>query len=64
MDDPLHFTIEVSADVNRFNRYRWTIVEAGKVRDRSVYNFATRREAQADAEKFVEKLIFTWKKEN
>jgi len=36
----------------------------GKQRDKSVLNFATRREAQKDAEAFVEKLILTWQKQN
>jgi len=30
---------------------------------RSLYNFATEREAEDDAEKFIEKLIITWQKQ-
>jgi hypothetical protein len=30
------------------------------MRDASVYSFATRREAQADADKFVQRLNDTW----
>jgi hypothetical protein len=40
------------------------IYENGKRRDASFNNFATKREAQADAEAFVDKLILTWQKSN
>ena len=55
-------TIHVTPDGDRPGRYRWNIHEGGKARDKSVYSFATKREAQADAEKFVDKLIVTWKR--
>ena len=62
MNEPAPSTIEVSADVTRFSRYRWAVFEDGKLCDQSLNNFATRREARADAEKFVEKLMITWHK--
>jgi hypothetical protein len=55
------FSIRVIEDIARPGRYRWNIVQAGKVRDTSVYSFATKREAQADADRFVEKLNVTWR---
>ena len=58
------YKIQVAPDPDRSNRYRWAVYEAGKIRDRSVHNFATVREAYADAEKFVDKLIITWQKQN
>jgi hypothetical protein len=58
--DVAAFTIKVEPDPARLWRYRWAVLEAGKQRDRSVYTFATRREAQADADKFVQKLKKTW----
>jgi hypothetical protein len=58
------YTIQVQPDIDRFNRYRWTIFENGKQRDRSVLNFATQREAQVDAERFVDLLILTWQSQN
>lgn len=64
MADLLPYTIKVHPDMDRFNRYRWTIFENGKRRDGSVHNFATQREAQKDAEAFVDKLIITWQKSN
>jgi hypothetical protein len=55
------FTIKIEPDFEQEGRYRWNIFEGGKVRDMSLYSFATKREAQADAVKFVEKLNDTWK---
>jgi len=57
------FTIYVSADADRPGRYRWTIYEMGKVRDKSLHSFTTRHEAQADAERFVAMLRDTWQKQ-
>jgi hypothetical protein len=55
------FTIQVEPDADRAGRYRWNIVEKGKQRDRSTYSYATRREAQEDAQKFLDKLNDTWR---
>jgi hypothetical protein len=49
-------TIEIEPDVERPGRYRWKISDDRKLRDISLYSFATRREAHADAAKFVGKL--------
>ena len=57
-------TIHVVKDADRPGRYRWVIRDMGKERDRSLYSFATLREAFADAEKFRDKLIITWQKTN
>ena len=54
------FTIDVAQDGRHRGRYRWSVSENMKVRDTSFYSFATRREAQADADKFVEKLKAIW----
>jgi hypothetical protein len=55
------FTIKIEPDFEQEGRYRWNISEHGKVRDISLYSFPTKREAQADAAKYVEKLNDTWK---
>jgi hypothetical protein len=52
------FTTDVVKDIG--NRFRWNIYENNKVRDKSFYSFATRREAQNDADKFVGKLNSIW----
>jgi len=49
------FTTEVVKDIGNPNRFRWNIYENKSVRDKSFYSFATRREAQSDADKFVRK---------
>jgi len=54
------FTIDVAQDARQRGRYRWSISADMKVRDTSFYSFATKREAQADADKFVEKLKAIW----
>jgi hypothetical protein len=54
------FTIEVAQDARQRGRYRWSVSENMKVRDTSFYSFTTRRQAQADADKFVEKLKAIW----
>lgn len=60
MTEIVTFTIKIEPDAGRPGRSRWKIIESGKVRDTSVFSFATKREAQADADKFVEKLNATW----
>jgi hypothetical protein len=54
------FTSAVAVDVDRPGRWRWSVFEDKKIRDKSLWSFATRHEAQADADKFVEKLSCTW----
>ena len=55
MEEAQVFTIDVAQDARQPGRYRWCVSENTKVRDRSFCSFTTRREAQADADKFVEK---------
>jgi hypothetical protein len=61
MPENYAFTAAVTPDVDRPGRYRWSISVDRKLRDKSVYSFATKREAQADADKFVAKLNATWR---
>jgi hypothetical protein len=58
------FTVHIMADPDRVGRYRWRIIENGKARDNSMHSFATKREAKADGEAFIEKLTVTWQKQN
>jgi hypothetical protein len=60
MTDSPTFTADIVKDIGNPNRYRWNIYENEKVRDKSFYSFATKREAQTDAEKFVRKLTAIW----
>jgi hypothetical protein len=54
------FTTDVVKDIGNPNRFRWNIYDNKEVRDKSFYSFATRREAQSDADKFVQKLNAIW----
>jgi hypothetical protein len=54
------FTTDVAKDIGNPNRFRWNVYENNKVRDKSFYSFATRGEAQNDADKFVRKLNSIW----
>jgi hypothetical protein len=58
-DGPI-FTTDVVKDIGNPNRFRWNIYENQRVRDKSFYSFATKREAQNDADKFVLKLNSVW----
>jgi hypothetical protein len=60
MPESLPFVIRIEPDTDRPGRYRWFIFENGRMRDASVYSYATKREAQSDADKFVQKLNDTW----
>jgi hypothetical protein len=60
MTDRPIFTTDVVKDIGNPNRFRWNIYENQRVRDRSFYSFATKREAQNDADKFVRKLDSIW----
>jgi hypothetical protein len=60
MTERIAFTTDIVKDIENPGRFRWNIYENKKVRDRSFYSFATRREAQNDAERFVRKLNSIW----
>ena len=60
MTESPSFTIKIEPDTARRGRFRWNIIEDGKVRDRSTYSFPTERKAQADAAEYLQKLNATW----
>jgi hypothetical protein len=60
MADSAVFSTDVVKDIGNPNRFRWNIYENQRVRDKSFYSFATKREAQNDADKFVAKLNSVW----
>ncbi len=55
------FVVKIERDADHQGRFRWFIFQDGAMRDASVYSFATKRQAQADADKFVQKLNETWR---
>ena len=58
------YSVRVREDANRPGRYRWDVFETECLRDTSMFSFATRREAQTDADKVVVKLLATWRNTN
>jgi hypothetical protein len=54
------FITHVVKDIGNPNRFRWNIYDNEKVRDKSFYSFATKHEAQTDADKFVQELNAIW----
>jgi hypothetical protein len=56
------FTTEIEVHIQEHvRRYRWGIYESGELRDRARESFMTKREAQADADKVMERLVATWR---
>ena len=54
------FTINIELNVEeRVRRYCWSVCESGRPRDHSSSSYATMRDAQADADKVMQKLIAT-----
>ena len=54
-------TVAVEPDLLRAGRYRWTILHSGQAQDRSEMSFATKREANSDAEKALKRRIDDWR---
>jgi hypothetical protein len=61
MAEDHQITVVVDPDLLRAGRYRWTILHSGQAQNRSETSFATRREADADAEKALKKHITEWR---
>jgi hypothetical protein len=55
------FVVKIERDTGHAGRFRWRVFQDGMMRDASVYSFATKRQAQVDADKFVQKLNETWR---
>ncbi len=55
------FTFNVVADPLREQRYRWTVCEGSQIHVRSPYSYATRREAEKEAEKAVSRRVEHWR---
>jgi hypothetical protein len=61
MNEDHQITVLVEPDLLRPGRYRWTLLHSGQAQDRSEMSFATKREADADAEKVLKRRIAAWK---
>jgi hypothetical protein len=64
MEESLRYTIFISSHLDRPGRYQWDIQQDGNSCDASYHSFAAKREAHADAQRLVDKLIIIWQKNN
>jgi hypothetical protein len=51
------FAVKVELHSNGTRRFRWSVFDAGRLLNSSLQSFATIREAQADADKFIQALV-------
>jgi hypothetical protein len=56
------YRITVKPDIGRPGRFRWRVFDEYSGPFRSSTNFATEREAIADAERFIDQRILKWQK--
>lgn len=61
MAEPHPYTFKIEPDPMRELRYRWSVCEGELVHRRSAHSYATRREAEADAVKAVQRQAESWK---
>jgi hypothetical protein len=61
MDQDHPYTIKVEPHGFRPGRFRWSVREDGRECDRSSDSYATRGEAEAEADKVMQKLIAKWR---
>jgi hypothetical protein len=54
------FTIAVERNIDIVDRFRWSIHENGKLREHSPISYATKREALADAQRVLQRLVRRW----
>jgi hypothetical protein len=54
------FTIAVERNTDIVDRFRWSIHENGTLREQSPSSYPTKREALADAQKVMHRLVTRW----
>ena len=54
------FTIKIEPDPLSARRFRWTVCEGSQIHIRSPHSYATRREAEDEANNALLKLAETW----
>jgi hypothetical protein len=60
MVEDCQFSIKITPDSKREDRYRWAIYKGGRQSVRSDDSFATKREAQTDAAKALQRRRSMW----
>ena len=59
MEDEPKFTVQIEADPLNERRFRWEIHEGGQIHLRSPHSYATRREAETEADRALRKFTLT-----
>jgi hypothetical protein len=54
------FTFKIEPDLLRGCRFRWKVCGVGQTQLRSAHSYATRREAEVEADKAMSKFATTW----
>jgi hypothetical protein len=54
------FTSRIEPDPLYAGRFRWTVCEGSQIHLRSPHSYATKREAEQEADKAMQKLASTW----
>jgi hypothetical protein len=60
MDKAERFTFHVEPDPLGAGRFRWTVCEGTQIHLRSPHSYATRLEAEQEADKALQKFAKTW----
>ena len=60
MDRPEQFTVRIERDPLGAGRFRWTVCEGDQIHLRSPHSYATRREAEQEANKARQKFAEAW----
>jgi hypothetical protein len=61
MEEVHLFTVRIEADPLNKRRFRWTICEGNPIVIRSPYSYATRREANKEANEMLLRYVATWR---
>jgi hypothetical protein len=54
------FTFKIETDLLNNSRFRWAVCEGGQIHLRSPHSYATRREAETEANNAMLKFAATW----
>jgi hypothetical protein len=60
MGEDHQFTVRVEPDSSRPGRFRWALLKGKQAYNRSEASFATKREANIEAAKVLDKRIAAW----
>jgi hypothetical protein len=62
MAKPEQFTVKIEPDPLGAGRFRWTIREGEQIHLRSPHSYATRREAEQEADMALQKFAGSWQR--